>query len=152
MRTLRMLAPTIVAAALVAVLAGCSAADSTEPASKRSTSASSKPSVLPQSDVRVPDVKKSVTCTDGTAVVDQSGAEVTLDGDCARVTVSGNDSIVHLGDVDELIVESAISRIMVGTAKTVTLSGNANDVLYTGGKPTRVTDKGERNIVQAEGK
>lgn len=149
MRTSRILAPALAAAALVSVLAGCSAADRTETTSKPSASASPKPSVLPDSEVRVPDVKKTVTCNDGAAVVDQSGAEVTLEGACAKVTVSGNDSIVHLGDVEELFIESAISRITVGTAETVRLSGNANDVLYTGDEPTKVTDQGTSNVVQA---
>ncbi len=114
------------------------------------STASSEPSVLPQSEVRVPDAKKTVTCNDGAAIVDQSGTEVTLKGACAKVTVSGNDSIVHLGDVDELIVESAISRITVGTAKTVSLTGNANDVLYSGDEPAKVTDEGTSNVVQAD--
>jgi len=160
MRTPRILAPALAAAALVTVLAGCSAADGAEATSKPSASASSKssaatsskPSVLPQSEVRVPDAKKTVTCNDGAAIVDQSGTEVTLNGNCAKVTVSGNDSIVHLGDVDELIVESAISRITVGTAKTITISGSGNDVLYAGDKPEKVDDQGSGNIVQAQKK
>ena len=150
MRPPRVFAPAIAAVALVTLLASCSAADRTETTSKPSASASPKPSVLPDSEVRVPDVKKTVTCNDGAAIVDQSGTEVTLKGACAKVTVSGNDSIVHLGDVDELIVESAISRITVGTAKTVSLTGNANDVLYSGDEPAKVTDEGTSNVVQAD--
>jgi len=149
MRTPRILAPAIAAAALVTVLAGCSAADSTETTSKPSASASSKPSVLPESEVRVPDAKETVTCNDGAAIVDQSGTEVTLEGACAKVTVSGNDSVVHLSDVDQLIVESSITRITVGTAKKVMINGNANDVLFTGEEPD-VADKGTANIIQQQ--
>ncbi|MBA8989728.1 hypothetical protein FHW23_000960 [Curtobacterium pusillum] len=151
MRTPRILVPAIAAAALVTVLAGCSTAEGGKSITTPSASAS-KPAVLPDADVRVPEAKETAKCIDGAAIVDQSGTEVTLEGACAKVTVSGNDSIVHLGDVDELIVESAISRITVGTAKTVTLSGNANDVLFTGDKPVKITDEGTGNVVQPKGK
>ncbi|MFJ4221460.1 DUF3060 domain-containing protein [Curtobacterium luteum] len=155
MRTSRILAPAATAAALVALLAGCSATngDHSAPSATASASASaSKSKVMADSDVRVPDKKVDGKCIDGAAIIDQSGADVTLEGACQKVTVSGNDSVVHLGDVDELIVESAISRITVGTAGTITLSGNANDVLYSGDAPSKVDDRGAQNVVVKDGK
>ena len=152
MRTSRVLVPAIAAAALLAVLSACSADDTSKASGtpRPTASASPEPVVLPDAEVRVPDAKATAECVDGAAVIDQSGTEVTLEGACAKVTVSANDSVVHLGDVGELVVESAISRITVGTAERVTINGNANDVLYSGEKPSKLTDHGEQNVVQAQ--
>ena len=159
MRTNRILVPAITAAALITMLAGCSAGESTTATKadtgKPSASASqpsSAPSVLPDDEVRTPETKADATCTDGSAVIDQSGTEVTLKGACPKVTVSANDAIVHLGDVDELIVEGSLTRVTVGKAKSVSIVGNANDVLFAGDKPAKVSDKGEQNVVQQQSK
>ncbi|WP_336698031.1 DUF3060 domain-containing protein [Curtobacterium sp. USHLN213] len=151
MRPNRFLLPVITATVIVAALAGCAAGGE----SKSSSSAdAAKPSptatVLPADEIRVPDTKADAECVDGQAVIDQSGAEVTLQGACEKVTVSGSDSIVHLGAVDVLIVQSSLTRVTVEDAGTVTVLGNGNDVLFGGEEPESISDKGQQNIIEAQ--
>lgn len=135
----------ITGAAALLTLAGCSGASDPKPEPDATTTPTAPMSAK---DVRTPDAKADVACTDGKATVEQSNHEVTLAGACATVVVSANNAIVHLGDVKELTVTGGLTRVIVETADTVIVSGSGNDVLWQVEKPANVDDRGEQNFIQ----
>ncbi|PYY48280.1 hypothetical protein [Curtobacterium sp. MCBD17_023] len=130
-------AAVAVGLALLTTLSACSGGDDPRPTTSPSASASSSASS-----------SKPVSCKDGTAVVDQDGATVRLDGSCTSLEIHASNTQVTAGrDLERIAVSGDLNYVRAAKVDTVSFDAESEGNRIVTPSSPETDDQGRTNIV-----